>query len=301
MTIIRGSSSTDQVVVILRAAAQDEELSYRARGLLLALMSRPPDWKTNYRRLTDEAREGQRAVRMALRELQRRGYLHRARVHNGRGFEWSWAISDSPGLAALKSQKRSSTKLQPTKVKHTDQQPTEVQPTEVQPTEVQPTEVQPTEVQPTEVDTSPRIPELERETERETPPPTPGRLEEIAAAVGGLEVVVAEELQRTATAKPGRRPLTNECRRLMHLGWSPDQLRTAIRTHDWSGARAGAVIAWLRDLTEPPRAGLPRQRERPAHCGSCDPASRLVLDDHGRPRRGQPCPECHPDRQEIPA
>ena len=281
MTIIRGSSSTDQVVVILRAAAQDEELSYRARGLLLALMSRPPDWKTNYRRLTDEAREGQRAVRMALRELQRRGYLHRARVHNGRGFEWSWAISDSPGLAALKSQKRSSTKLQPTKVKHTDQQPTEVQPTEV--------------------DTSPRIPELERETERETPPPTPGRLEEIAAAVGGLEVVVAEELQRTATAKPGRRPLTNECRRLMHLGWSPDQLRTAIRTHDWSGARAGAVIAWLRDLTEPPRAGLPRQRERPAHCGSCDPASRLVLDDHGRPRRGQPCPECHPDRQEIPA
>jgi hypothetical protein len=88
--------------------------------------------------------------------------------------------------------------------------------------------------------------------------------------------------------------VVTECRRLLALGWTPDALLAAAVAHDWTGARGGAGIAWLRDLGAPPR---PRARPpaRTPWCGTCDEPTRTTEG----PRRGAyvsviACPTCHP-------
>lgn len=272
MTIVRGAGEGDKVVTILRTAAQDARLSFRARGVLVAVMSRPKDWRTDYRRLAGEGREGERAVLGALAELEQFGYLRRERVHNGRHIVTAWEISDRPGRRFL--------------------QPTKVQPTKQQPTKVQRTNVQPTNLQGLQ----------EGETEGDTPPPTPtpaGPHHERVTALGALVVVVGEAIEGRAPT-PARGVLLATVAPLHDAGWTPDELRAAVARHDWSGARAGAVVAYLRGLTAADRVGAAGKpaRKRPDWCGRCDETTRLQEEPQsGRQRRCPPqrrCPDCHP-------
>lgn len=64
----------------------DDELSFRALGILAYLLSRPPGWETDSKRLAaGKRREGRDAVRSALKELELRGYLHRVKVRRPAG------------------------------------------------------------------------------------------------------------------------------------------------------------------------------------------------------------------------
>lgn len=98
MSIRRTASAGDRVTVLQRAALQDRRLSYRARGVLAVVLSRPLHWRTSAVDLANEGTEGEHAIRAALRELERYGYLRRAR-HQVEGGRWvtSWDISDDPG------------------------------------------------------------------------------------------------------------------------------------------------------------------------------------------------------------
>lgn len=71
---------TSEYLVMSNATARDERLSYRARGLLLDMVSRPRNWRFSSERLAAASpREGRDAVRTALRELEAAGYLSRTR------------------------------------------------------------------------------------------------------------------------------------------------------------------------------------------------------------------------------
>ena len=310
MIIIRGAADGEPVVVIRRAAAQDGRLSLRARGIIADVLSRPPGWRTDAKTMATQTVEGEHAIRAAMNELVRFDYLVRERIRDNRGRVRTVAtITDNPeritgtrlpraGGPRAGGPRAGGPRAEPPPPGQPPAGPPRL---DLPPSDLPPPSGPPDDSPPTGLPSAIEEGELggelggevDLEDEGDAPPPRPGRVEEIATAVGGLLVVVVDELQRTATPKPGRRPLTNECRRLMHLGWSPDQLRTAVRTHDWSGARAGAVIAWLRDLAEPP-APTAVPRPRPEWCGDCDQASRLLLDDEQRPRRGHPCPTCNP-------
>lgn len=101
MTIRRSAAAGDQVAVLQRAALQDSRLSYRARGVLVAVLSRPVDWRTSARQLAAEGREGREAVAAALAELEEFGYLIRTKVKVGNLWRTFWDLTDSPdpGLA----------------------------------------------------------------------------------------------------------------------------------------------------------------------------------------------------------
>ncbi|TDD98903.1 hypothetical protein [Jiangella asiatica] len=83
--IVRAPGHTAHFTILDNALLRDERLSFRARGLLAAILSRPADWRTNSTQLTREGREGRDAIRAALRELEDAGYVVRRKQRGERG------------------------------------------------------------------------------------------------------------------------------------------------------------------------------------------------------------------------
>jgi len=81
-TIIRTpKDGSSPYVATSRAAAQDERLSFEARGLLWYLLSKPSDWKVVIGDLMKAGHCGRNRVYRILRELQTAGYLMRATLN----------------------------------------------------------------------------------------------------------------------------------------------------------------------------------------------------------------------------
>lgn len=79
--IVRGPRPSDNFAQIHNAALADGRLSFKARGILAFLLSRPPGWKTSAERLARSGTDGERAVKSGLKELEALGYLKRTRSH----------------------------------------------------------------------------------------------------------------------------------------------------------------------------------------------------------------------------
>lgn len=71
--------------MIANAAARDRRLSRRARGLLLEILSHRDGFGISEASLIAGGPEGRDAIRTALRELERYGYLHRVQERDERG------------------------------------------------------------------------------------------------------------------------------------------------------------------------------------------------------------------------
>lgn len=96
MKIIR-SPRTKDFLLISNSLARDARMSYRARGLLIAMLSRPDGWQMDSRTLAAEAPEGRDAVRTALREIEDAGYMVRRTSRNPDGtFTHEVEVFDEP-------------------------------------------------------------------------------------------------------------------------------------------------------------------------------------------------------------
>ena len=107
--IVHRSHPESAFTIIPDATLRDPRLSYRARGVLAEILSRPDDWTASADALWRRARsergelgEGRNALRAAFAELAATGYLHRVRRQAGRGrFTTELHVFDSPdGLEA---------------------------------------------------------------------------------------------------------------------------------------------------------------------------------------------------------
>ena len=98
MKIVR-AGRLHRFVALPNDAVEDVRLSYRARGLLAYLLSRPDGWHTDSTRLAAGAKEGRDAVRAALGELEAIGYLLREKYRDRETGRWlsSWEVVDTPG------------------------------------------------------------------------------------------------------------------------------------------------------------------------------------------------------------
>lgn len=64
---------------------QDTNLSWKARGLLVYLLSLPDDWDVYIKDLVNRAPDGYCSVVNAIEEMEKQGYLKRKRKTNGKG------------------------------------------------------------------------------------------------------------------------------------------------------------------------------------------------------------------------
>jgi hypothetical protein len=82
---------------ISNSMLEDSRLSWRAKGLLSYMLSRPDNWKINKTDLQKRATDGRDALQSGLAELKEIGYLHIYRKHSENGqFEYIWEYDDEP-------------------------------------------------------------------------------------------------------------------------------------------------------------------------------------------------------------
>lgn len=86
--------------MIANEALENADLTWRARGVLAYLLSRPEGWTTSAERLASQSpkgKEGRDAMRSVLTELETAGYLRREKTQDARGrWSTSMVVYDSP-------------------------------------------------------------------------------------------------------------------------------------------------------------------------------------------------------------
>lgn len=100
--IVRAPRPTSHFSVVRNDLIRDSQLSYRARGVLIAILSHDDNWRTSARQLAKESPDGEHAIRAALRELADLGYLvtERKRSSNGQ-IRSVTTVFDAPAAAPL--------------------------------------------------------------------------------------------------------------------------------------------------------------------------------------------------------
>jgi hypothetical protein len=88
-------------VIIPNSTAQDANLSWAARGLLLFMLSQPINWQFHENDLVNRSPMGRDHLRSVVRELEAAGYLRRSRMRKANGVlggpTWHvWATPQSP-------------------------------------------------------------------------------------------------------------------------------------------------------------------------------------------------------------
>lgn len=84
MTTIR-VAKRDRFTTLPRPLINDASLSFKARGILVWLLDKPDDWRCDSEQIAEAGIEGRDAVRSALRELERAGYIRREKTRTSTG------------------------------------------------------------------------------------------------------------------------------------------------------------------------------------------------------------------------
>jgi hypothetical protein len=76
----------------------DKRLSFKAKGILAYLLSKPDNWKANITHLSKVSKDGRGSIRTGLQELEEYGYLTRRPIRNEDGTikEWESIICEIP-------------------------------------------------------------------------------------------------------------------------------------------------------------------------------------------------------------
>lgn len=83
---------------------KDKKLSYRAKGLLSFMLSLPDNWDYSINGLVKVSKEGTKAIKTILKELQEVGYLEIIRKRGPKGqYEYEYQIYEISRFERIKS------------------------------------------------------------------------------------------------------------------------------------------------------------------------------------------------------
>lgn len=95
--IVRSERPASNFTIIGNETLNDERLSWKARGLLVYLLSKPDHWRTNIEYLASQSPDGIHSVRSGMKELEDVGYITRRKTQDRNG-QWSTTttVFDTP-------------------------------------------------------------------------------------------------------------------------------------------------------------------------------------------------------------
>jgi hypothetical protein len=136
-TIIRTHKNKNNPYFLAnKALFEDARLSWRARGIMAYLLSKPDDWEVRVKDLQARGDCGRDAIRSALSELEEYGYLHRRRQNRQGGqFDWIYEIYESP---ALNPHRKSPSPENPSMVSPSPEKPATAEPATAEPATAEP-------------------------------------------------------------------------------------------------------------------------------------------------------------------
>jgi hypothetical protein len=87
----------DPYARVRKEALDDANLSWKSKGILSYLLGKPNNWRVRTRDLENRSSDGATAVRSAIRELEKYGYMKRETVREkGKFTGIIWHVSDRP-------------------------------------------------------------------------------------------------------------------------------------------------------------------------------------------------------------
>ena len=102
--VIRVRKSPNRFVVMDKTFLEDSRLSYKAKGILAYLLSKPDDWKVIVGNLVNYSADGKASVYAGLKELKECGYYEKVPIRNEQGtriVRWESTIYENPSLSLL--------------------------------------------------------------------------------------------------------------------------------------------------------------------------------------------------------
>lgn len=96
------SENKDNYTILSNAVLLDDTISDKARGVLVRLLCRPENWNLNIKHLVKTGKDGNAAIRSAVRELEAAGYIRKeiARHENGRIIGIEYTVCESKDQAS---------------------------------------------------------------------------------------------------------------------------------------------------------------------------------------------------------
>ena len=88
--IIRVQKRPSNFVLIDKSFLEDTRLSYKAKGILAYLLSKPDNWKVIVGNLVNYSADGKASVYAGLKELRKCGYYEKVPIRNDKGHYVRW-------------------------------------------------------------------------------------------------------------------------------------------------------------------------------------------------------------------
>jgi len=94
----RVKKESGNFVSIHKGFIQDSNLSWKAKGLLLYLLSRPDDWQIYETELIKHTSDGLSSLKSGIKELEKTGYIERKRKRDDKGRlkEYEYEVFEQP-------------------------------------------------------------------------------------------------------------------------------------------------------------------------------------------------------------
>lgn len=98
MAVFRVYKESGNFVTVHKSFIHDDNLSWKAKGILLYLLSRPDDWRIYETEMNKHSSDGRDSLRTGIKELERAGYIHRTRRRNEKGQlrEYEYEVFEQP-------------------------------------------------------------------------------------------------------------------------------------------------------------------------------------------------------------
>jgi hypothetical protein len=270
---IERDSHTQEFVIVHNRVARDKRLRRADRGLLIEILSLPRDTRITFAKLLECGPEGRDAVRGMIKRLVAAGYATTWTDHDKRTGRWTtrYKFYETPRTGQENTSRPS------------------------------PAETQETPGQDRDVFTAPENPspkdkdEEPKNDHHQTPPPVDNC--EMPAAVVPDDDLTGD-VRRNVKIQHGLDITDAEARHLI-AAWReraqlPPHAAKPLRWYETCAANEPSILALL---PARPRAAVPPR----GTCGLCDPRTAWLLDDHGYPDPGRPCPSCRACKAGIAA